>query len=235
LTQIHPTALIDPRVSLGHNVHIGPYTIIRANVTLGDNVYIASHVSIGEEAEHSTDKYELHPRSVCPPIVIGSNVVLREFTTINRPMKDVTWIADNVYAMARVHIGHDCRIEDGAVLSNNAILSGWTRVLRGANVGICVAIHQFTTVGQYAMIAANATVVKDVPPLAKYIPGKELGLNRYAIHKHGLPLTSETLPGVRAESFYQELLQHWEEVRDKRRPVHGVEASADLVVSGGNA
>ena len=66
-------------------------------------------------------------------------------------------------------------------------------MLRGANVGICAATHQFTTVGQYAMIAANATVVKDVPPLAKFIPGKELGMNIYAVRKWDLPLHAETL------------------------------------------
>ena len=32
-------------------------------------------LSIGEEAEHSSEKYELHPRAVCPPIHIGKTVV----------------------------------------------------------------------------------------------------------------------------------------------------------------
>lgn len=235
MNRIHPTALIDPDVKLGQNVHVGPYTVIRGNVRIGDDVYISSHVSIGEEAEHSTDKYELNPRDVCPPIVIGNNVVVREFTTINRPMKDLTFIADHVYVMARVHVAHDCRVEKGSVLSNNAILGGWTRVLQGANVGICAAVHQFTTIGQYAMIAANATVVKDVPPLAKYIPGKELGLNSYAIHKYDLPLGSDTLRGVSTEAFYLEMLQHWEASRDKRRPIYSLEASetsGNLVFAG---
>jgi UDP-N-acetylglucosamine acyltransferase len=224
MREIHPTALIDSSVELGRNVRIGPYSVIRANVVIGDNTYISSHVSIGEEAEHSSDKYELHPRADCPPIYIGKNVVLREFTTVNRPMSNLTLIADDVYIMARVHVGHDCRIEAGAVLSNNAILSGWTRVLRGATLGICVATHQFTTIGQYAMVAANATVVKDVVPLAKYIPGKELSLNAYAVRKWGLPARGETLEEVRRESFYRWLLDDWEAARDTRRPVYGIEA-----------
>jgi UDP-N-acetylglucosamine acyltransferase len=223
VSRIHPTAIVHPSAQLGRNVHVGAYSVIHANVTIGDDSYIASHVSIGEEAEHSSDKYELHPRNVCPPIRIGKSVVIREFTTVNRPIKEVTLIADNVYVMARVHVAHDCRVEEWAVLSNNAILAGWTRVLRGANLGICAATHQFTTVGQYAMIAANATVVKDVPPLAKFIPGKELGMNVYAVHKWELPLRSETLAGARPEPFYQELLASWEAARDNRRPVYGGE------------
>jgi UDP-N-acetylglucosamine acyltransferase len=220
LSRIHPTALIHPSVELGRDVHVGAYTVIGENVSVGDDTYISSHVSIGEEAEHSTDKYELHPRGVCPPIRIGKNVVLREFTTVTRPVEEVTLIADDVYVMGRVHIAHDCRIDEGAVLSINVTLSGWTRVMRGANVGVCAATHQFTTIGPYAMIAANAAVVKDVPPLAKYIPGKPLGLNAYAVRRWELPLRAETLAGVREEPFYRRLLAEWEAVRDGRRPAH---------------
>ena len=226
MSRIHPTALIHPSVELGRNVHVGAYSVIHENVVIGDDTFISSHVSIGEEAEHSSDKYELHPRGVCPLIRIGKNVVIREFTTVNRPIKDVTLIEDNVYVMARVHVAHDCRVEEGAVLSNNAILAGWTRVMRGANVGICAATHQSTTIGQYAMIAANATVVKDVPPRAKFIPGKELGMNVYAVHKWNLPLVSEALSGAREEPFYRQLLDEWEAARNKSRPVYGEAAKS---------
>ncbi len=221
MNEVHPTAIVHPSAKLGENVRIGAYSVIHENVVIGDNTYISSHVSIGEEAEHSSDKFELHPRSACPPIHIGKNVVLREFTTVTRPIQEVTLIADNVYVMGRVHIAHDCRIEEGVVLSINVTLSGYTRVLRGANVGICVATHQFTTIGQYAMIAANATVVKDVMPLVKYILGKELGLNQYAIRKWALPLRGATLDLVRTEAFYQELLHDWETARDRSRAVYG--------------
>jgi UDP-N-acetylglucosamine acyltransferase len=217
---IHPTAILHPRVRLGCNVRVGAYTVIQGDVTIGDNTCIASHVSIGDEAEHSSDKYELHPRDFCPPIRIGKDVVIREFTTVNRPLKELTWIADGVYIMARVHVAHDCRVEEGAVLSNNAILAGWTKVLRGANLGICAATHQYTTIGHYAMIAANATVVKDVMPLAKFIPGKDLSLNAYAIQKWGLPLRGETLAAVAQEPPYLALLQEWEIARDKHRPAY---------------
>ena len=72
---------------------------------------------------------------------------------------------------------------------------------------------QFTTIGQYAMVAANATVVKDVPPLVKFIPGKVPGLNVYAIRKHDLPLCAKNLAGVREEPFYRQLLDDWDEAR----------------------
>ncbi len=217
---IHPTALISPDARLGRNVHVGAYTVIRDNVIVGDNVYISSHVSVGEEAEHSTDKYELHPRDEALPIQIGNNVVLREFVTVNRPMKTVTRIADDAYVMARVHIAHDVWVGEHAVVSNCAILGGWTRVQRGANLGICSTTHQYTTVGAYAMVAANATVVKDIPPLGKYIPQKPLGLNAYAIAKWRLTLHGESLEELRAQPAYRELLASFEQERFKERGIY---------------
>ena len=34
-TEIHPTAVVDPRAELGEEVRIGPYAVIRAGVRLG--------------------------------------------------------------------------------------------------------------------------------------------------------------------------------------------------------
>jgi len=217
---IHPTALIHPDARLGKNVHVGPYAVIGENVSLGDNVYVASHVVLGEEAEHSTEKYELNPRGAVLPVEIGSNVVLREFVSVTRPIRTVTRIADGVYVMAQAHIAHDVVIEEHAVVSIGVVLAGWTRVQRGANLGIGSATHQYTTVGAYAMVAANAAVVKDVPPLGKYIPHKPLRLNAYAIAKWKLPLHGQSLDEIRDQPFYRELLARFERERFQERGVY---------------
>src|SRR5205823_5767254 len=117
---------------------------------------ISSHVLLGEEAEHSTEKYELNPRAAVLPVEIGSNVVLREFVSVTRPIKTVTRVADGAYVMAQAHIAHDVAVEEDAVVSIAAVLAGWTRVQRGANLGAGSVTHQYTTVGAYAMVAANA-------------------------------------------------------------------------------
>lgn len=211
---IHPTAIIDDTVRIGENVYIGPYTVIKGNVEIGSNSYIASHVSIGEVAEHSSNKYEFNTL-LNGKIIIGNGVVIREFTTVNRPMKDQTVISNDCYLMARTHVSHDDFLEDGVILSTNTCLGGWTRVMKCANVGLGVITHQFTTIGSYAMIAAGAVVVKDVPPLCKYIPGKELGINTYAIKKHSLP----QLQAPEYEEFLNSLTNEWENCRHKERKV----------------
>ncbi|MEM9804313.1 MAG: UDP-3-O-(3-hydroxymyristoyl)glucosamine N-acyltransferase [Cyanobacteria bacterium P01_D01_bin.56] len=54
---IHPTAIIDPTVTIGENVAIGPYSVIHAGVTLGDGVCIHPQVVVYPEAtvaDHTT-------------------------------------------------------------------------------------------------------------------------------------------------------------------------------------
>jgi len=217
---IHPTAIIHPNAQIGKNVHIGAYTIINENVSIGDNCYISSHSSIGEEAEHSTEKYELNPRDL-KPIKIGNNVVIREFVTVHRPLGEITYIGNNVYIMGRSHIAHDVYLEDDTIISNCAIIGGWTKVLKGANLGICSCIHQFTTIGHYAMVAANATVVKDLPPLTKYIPNKPLGVNTHSIRKYNISIPEIKEAGLLIQfEEYKELLEDFHSKRFTEREVY---------------
>ena len=46
MSQIHPTAVIDPKAEIGNNVCIGPFSIIEADVKIADNVSIGQHVLI---------------------------------------------------------------------------------------------------------------------------------------------------------------------------------------------
>lgn len=219
MNNIHPTAIVHPTAKLGDNVYIGPYCVVK-DCEIGDNVFISAFAAIGDEAEHSTEKWELNKRKYPGKIVIGNNVVIREFVTVHQPIKDVTYIGNNAYIMGRSHIGHDIYLEDDVVISNCTILGGWTRVMRAANLGISSITHQFTTVGPYAMVAANASVVKDVPPLAKYIPNKPLNVNVYAIRKWKLPLDGDVPFDIIKQDFYVSLTKEWEARRHEERSIY---------------
>lgn len=45
---VHPTAIVDPSVRLGEDVHIGPYTVIEQGTEIGDGAIIEAQVFIGE-------------------------------------------------------------------------------------------------------------------------------------------------------------------------------------------
>lgn len=43
---IHPTAVVHPTARLGHDCHVGAYTVIEANVEIGDHAVLLPHVVI---------------------------------------------------------------------------------------------------------------------------------------------------------------------------------------------
>ena len=49
-------------------------------------------------------------------------------------------------------------------------------------------INQYTVIGQYSIVATNAACMKNVKPFSRYIPGKPLSVNYYAIKNSVLKL-----------------------------------------------
>lgn len=183
MNEIHPTALVDSRVKLGDRNIILPYTIINGPVELGDDNIIGPHVVIGSPGQDT--KNPRYDSSDCM-IKIGSRNIIREFTAIQKPCyENITIIADDVYIMSTVHIPHDSHILSNVVITPMCVLGGISRILDGANLGMGASIHQYSIIGQYSIVATGATVVKNVKPFSRYIPGKEISVNEYAIKKFG--------------------------------------------------
>ena len=90
--------------------------------------------------------------------------------------------------MAYTHIGHNCDLGNGIVLSNSVQIAGHVIVEDKAIIGGCLGIHQFVHIGFLAMVGGMTRVDRDVPPfcLAEGHPGKLRGLNRVGIKRSGL-------------------------------------------------
>ena len=190
---IHPTVIIEGDVKIGkHNV-IKPYTIIIGPVEIGDNNIIGPHVVIGSPGQDtrnprydSTDKF----------ISIGNNNIIREFSAIQKPCyEDLTSLGNDIYVMQSVHIPHDAQVMDKVVITPMVVLAGLTRILEGANLAMGCSVNQYSVVGQYSIVAAGSAVMKNVKPFAKFIPGKPLGVNDYAIKKYGFEDAKDEIRG----------------------------------------
>lgn len=181
--KIHPTVMIGKEVELGNNNVILPYTIIEGKVHIGDNNVIGPHVLIGCPA---TDTKHVNLNFDDSKIIIGDNNVIREFSLIEQPCyEEYTIIENDVFIMQGVHISHDVHIEDKAVITNTSVLAGIVKVLKGANIAMACTVNQYTVVGQYSIVATNAACMKNVRPFSRYIPGKPLSVNKYALQKYG--------------------------------------------------
>ena len=117
---------------------------------------------------------------------IGNNNIIREFTAIQKPCyRGVTSVGNNVFLMQSVHIPHDAILEDDVVVTPMVVLAGITRIMQGANLGIGCAIHQYCVVGPYSIVGMGASLTKSLKPFSKFVPGKPLAVNSYAVDRYG--------------------------------------------------
>lgn len=200
---IHPTAIVDEAATLGADVSLGPYVVIDGPVTLGDGVVVGSHTALeGPLTIGARTRIGRHAQLGSPPqdkgyageptrLEIGSDTFIGDGCNFSRgSTKDeqLTRVGDRCYIMAKVHIGHDCVIEDDVIIANSTGLSGHVHVGRGANVSGMVGVHQFCRIGRLAMVQGGSSLGQDCPPFA-WVGGGRCriqGLNRVGMRRAGI-------------------------------------------------
>ena len=177
-------AIVGPDVIIGKGTKVGPNAVIDGKTKIGINNKIFPNVFIGLEPQ------DLKYKGASTEVIIGDNNTFRECVTINKATDEgeKTVIGNNNLLMAYTHIGHNCELGNGIVLSNSVQVAGHVKVDDSAIIGGCLGIHQFVHIGYLAMIGGMTRVDRDVPPfcLAEGHPGRLRGLNRVGIKRSGL-------------------------------------------------
>ncbi len=177
-------AIIGPNVVIEEGTQIGPNAVIQGRTKIGKNNKVFPNVFIGLEPQ------DLKYKGASTQVIIGNNNTFRECVTINKATNEGedTIIGSNNLLMAYTHIGHNCELGNGIVLSNSVQVAGHVKVEDNAIIGGCLGIHQFVHIGYLAMIGGMTRVDRDVPPfcLAEGHPGRLRGLNRIGIKRSGL-------------------------------------------------
>ena len=179
MTQVHSTAIVDPKAELDASVAVGPYAVIGPHVrigagtTVGPHCVIEGHTTIGRDnrifqfaslgAVPQDKKYGGEDTA----LMIGDRNTIREFCTFNLgTVQDggATRIGHDNWIMAYVHIAHDCRIGDQTTMANNTTLAGHVEVGDWATIGGLTGVLQRTRIGAHAMVGFASHVGKDIPP-----------------------------------------------------------------------
>ena len=179
MTQIHATAVVDPRAQLDATVQVGPYAVIGPHVRIGAGTRVGAHcvieghTTIGQDnhifqfaslgAVPQDKKYAGEPTE----LVIGDRNTIREFCTFNLGTAQdagVPRVGSDNWIMAYVHIAHDCLLGDQITMANNTTLAGHVQVGDWATVGGLVGVLQRMRIGAHAMVGFAGHVNKDVPP-----------------------------------------------------------------------
>ena len=200
---IHDTAIIDKKAQISSDVEIGPYCIIGPKVKIASNCKLYSHVNIVGNTSIGNNN-EIYPFSSLgtPPqdlkykgeensLVIGNNNKFREYVNINPGTLQggtITKIGNNNLFMVYCHVAHDCNVQDNVVLANNVQVGGHVTIQNNAIIGGSCAIHQFSRIGQFAMIGGMTGVLSDVIPFGLSLGNRNNlnGLNLIGLRRAGI-------------------------------------------------
>ena len=212
MSQVHPTALVDPaarladdvevgafsivgpKVTIGPGSRIGPHVVVTGRTTIGRNTRIFQFASIGEEPQDK--KYDGEDTE----LIIGDNNTIRELCTFSRGTAQgggKTIIGKDNWIMACVHIAHDCILGDNIIMANNASLAGHVTVGDWAILSGYSLIHQFCNVGEHSFTSFASHVNQSIPPYVT-VSGEKArakGINTEGLKRRGY--TPEQIRQVR--------------------------------------
>lgn len=229
---IHPTAIVHPGARLGRNVAVGAYSVIGEHVEIGDDSWIGPHVvitghtrigrenrifqfcSMGEVPQDK--KYAGEPTG----LVIGDRNTIREFCTFNVGTAQdagMTRLGDDNWMMAYVHLAHDCQVGNNTIFANNAQLAGHVQVGDHVIFGGFTGVHQFVRVGAHSFTAANAVLLRDLPP---YVTAAGNPAEPRAINSEGLKRRGYSIEAIAAiRRAYKTLYRSGLTLEEARRQI----------------
>jgi len=203
MTEVHLSAVVDPRAELADDVSIGPYCVVGPGARLDTGVRLESHVVIAgrttlgagcrvfpfaclghrpQDLKYGGEDTELR---------IGRNNQIREHVTMHPGTAGgggITRVGDGGLFMAAIHVAHDCQVGDGVIMANNATLGGHVEVQDHVFLGGVCAVHQFVRIGRQAMIGGLAGVENDVIPYGTVVGNRAqlTGLNIVGMRRRGI-------------------------------------------------
>ena len=153
-------AVIEDDVHIGSGTIIGAHSVIHSNVRLGKDNHIYDHVVLGGAPQ------DISYQGESTWLEIGDDNIIREFCSIHRSTNTerATRMGDACYMMCNSHLGHDCQVGSGVIITAYAGISGHVEIGDKAVIGGNVGIHQFCRIGTLAMVGAYTPVGKDVLP-----------------------------------------------------------------------
>jgi UDP-N-acetylglucosamine acyltransferase len=183
--EIGPYAFVGPHVRMGARNVVGAHAVVTGRTTLGAGNRIFPHAVVGEVPQDL--KYRGEPTA----LAIGDRNTFRECVTINTGTVQgggVTTIASGCLFMAYSHVGHDCRVGDGAIIANSVALAGHVILEDHVHFSGLAAAHQFCRVGRLAFVSGLTGVTMDVPPYCTVVGARaELaGLNSVGMQRAGM-------------------------------------------------
>ncbi len=156
---VHSTALVDPGVTLGKDIRIGPYVVIQSGTVIRDRTVLMAQVFIGCGVHIGTDCVLWPQVVVRDGCTLGDRVILHPGCVLG-----ADGFGYHFHEGRHVKIPHigGVRIEDDCELGANTTVDrgkfSQTVVGRGSKLDNLVQIGHNATIGKHSILVAHAAV-----------------------------------------------------------------------------
>lgn len=174
--------IIQPNVTIGHNVKIGDNCIIHSGVVIDDNTIIGNHVIIqsntviGSKAFYYKAKPSGRERMhTCGRVIIHDFVEIGANCTIDAGVTGDTTIGEGTKIDNMVHIGHDTVVGKNCLFAAQVGIAGCVIVEDNVTLWGQVGVTSGITIGEGAVVSGCAGVSKSLAPKKHYfgIPAED--------------------------------------------------------------
>lgn len=152
--------------------------------TCGSNLCVEHYSIIGQEGWSSyTDeagKFIQIPH--IGGVIIGNDVSIGSYVTIDRGTLDDTIIGDNVRINDRVHIAHNVEIGNNVKIGANCCISGGTLIGNNCYISPGVVFSGHNKICDGCFIGTGTVVFKDIEEPGTYV--NDIGLVNQILDKH---------------------------------------------------
>jgi UDP-N-acetylglucosamine acyltransferase len=201
-SMVHPTAVVESGAKLGADVKIGPFCMVGPHVVLGDGCELLSHAvvagrtSIGPRtkiypfASIGHQPQDLKFKGEASTLTIGADCQIREGVTMNPGTEGgimTTVVGDRCAFLANSHVGHDCKVGNDVIFSNNVMLAGHCTIGDFVIIGGGAAVIQFARVGAHAFVGGMSGLENDLIPYGMALGNRAhlSGLNIIGLKRRG--------------------------------------------------
>lgn len=190
--EVHPTAIVSPKASLGENVTVGPYVVIEDDVAVGQRVVIEAFCFLGRGARIGENSW-LHPRvTLYAGARLGDRVEVHSGVVIGGDGFGFVFGEGRYWKfpqVGRLEIGDDVEIGCNSTIDRGSL--GTTQIGSGVKIDNLVQIAHNVQIGEHSVVAAQTGVSGSSRIGKQVLVGGQVGIADHCTIEDGAVLGAQ--------------------------------------------
>lgn len=162
-TEIHPSAVIGPNVTIGAGCRILPGVVLYENTVIGDRVTIHANTVIGADPFYYKKRPTGYDKMIpCGSVVIEDDVEIGALCTIDRGVSADTRIGAGTKIDNHVQVGHDTIIGKHCLIASHVGISGAVVIEDNVTLWGQVGVPSKLRIGKGATVLGQSGLINSL-------------------------------------------------------------------------